>query len=204
MDKKIFCIMGASATGKTTLVNHMKKWGIEELRSTTTRAMRPGEINGESYYFVTKEEFDGMDKVEETFYSGNYYCLSKAEVDSKLMNNDFVSVVLDKEGVEQLKEKYRDMVVVIYLYSTIEEIIRRMNIRGDTFGSIISRIENYFKNKEGQNNDIADHIIRSKDLKLVIKQMKTIVRYEGYSWWNFLCGYFKYMWKKVFKLGGIK
>lgn len=46
---------------------------LAELVSHTTRAPRVGETNGKDYFFVTKEEFDKLAKVESTCYAGNYY-----------------------------------------------------------------------------------------------------------------------------------
>ncbi|MFW6377369.1 MAG: hypothetical protein ACOCZ5_01860 [bacterium] len=197
--KKIICLMGSSATGKTALANYMKRYSIPELISTTTRSPRKNESHGKTYYFVDDDAFDEINKVEETEYSGARYCLSKTEVDSELTYNDFVVVIVDREGVEQLKRKYRDMVRVIYLYSTPEEITKRMIKRGDSLEQVGKRLNNAIETGEYKNNYYADHIIRSNDLSLVKKHLKLILRYEGYPWWKILWGEFKYYLKGKLK-----
>ena len=86
MDKKIFLILGASGTGKTTLGKHFKKWGVSELVSCTTRKPRKNEIPGIAYYYISDKEFDKKDKVVSTKYSGNRYCITNKKVENKLKN----------------------------------------------------------------------------------------------------------------------
>jgi len=68
----IYILIGPSGSGKTAIGNNS---GLVELKSHTTRNKREGENEGNPYYFITEEEFFELDKVEETEYNGNYYCL---------------------------------------------------------------------------------------------------------------------------------
>ena len=60
MDKsKIFIISGPSGAGEDSIINALKaQFEIEKPITTTTREMRPGEVEGKNYYFLTKDEFE--------------------------------------------------------------------------------------------------------------------------------------------------
>ena len=61
---KIFFFSGPSGVGKGTLINHLRETRTDFVfpPSCTTRDPRPGEIDGETYYFITKQEFEAKIK----------------------------------------------------------------------------------------------------------------------------------------------
>jgi len=69
----IYVIIGPSGSGKTTLGDYFRSLGMNELVSHTTRKMRPGEVDGISYHYVTEEEISVIDKIEESVYAGIKY-----------------------------------------------------------------------------------------------------------------------------------
>ena len=76
---KLFVISGASGVGKSTVLKRVMEIR-PELRfsvSATTRAPRPGEVDGESYYFVTKEQFEQMNGTDIMTYAeqNSFYIL---------------------------------------------------------------------------------------------------------------------------------
>ena len=92
-------LTGASASGKTEIAKLLaKKYGIVKAVTHTSRAPRVGERNGVDYFFVSKEEFLALKEqnkfVETTFYNGNYYGTSKAQV------TDLKCVVVDPNGLK--------------------------------------------------------------------------------------------------------
>lgn len=80
---QIICIVGPSASGKTTLVrNYIKTYNslsnpISEILSTTTRNPRCGEFDGVDYNFVDLRAFHKLSKIEEAEYSGNFMVFQK-------------------------------------------------------------------------------------------------------------------------------
>ena len=85
---KILIIVGPSGVGKDTLMQKVfeKHPGFFKKGVThTSRKIREGEKEGFNYYYVTKEEFLKLDTegglVEHNFYNGNYYGLSKMELE---------------------------------------------------------------------------------------------------------------------------
>ncbi len=157
-------IVGASGSGKTSLGQQLKEMGINELISHTTREIRQGEIDGQTYYYITKEEFDKLDKLEQTCYSGNYYCLSRDEVERH--TEKVVYAIVDAKGVKQIQEKYgKSNTIVIYIKVTYLRMILRMLKRGDKITKIIQRIKNCIITREMKNHKLADIVIENKDLQ---------------------------------------
>jgi guanylate kinase/CYTH domain-containing protein len=177
-DRKIFILMGSSGSGKTTLGNYLKEIGIPEIVSHTTRKMRKGEIPGVTYYYITKEEFDKIEKIEWTEYpkgSGNFYCLSKQEVENKLSQYGRVFAITDVNGVMQLKTHYPNEVEVIYVYTSLEETERRMRARGDKEEKIQERLQHALQSGELLNYPYADYVIENNDLEESKKRLFQIV-----------------------------
>lgn len=171
----IYILIGPSGSGKTVIGNNTE---LTELKSHTTRSKREGESEGDPYYFITEEEFFELDKVEETEYDGNYYCLSRKEVNQKLEENEDVFVIMDREGIEQMLERYdEEKIKVIYITATKYEIIKRL-LKRDGFIKMVKRIYHALKTGEFNNSDIADLVINNKDgsLNKSIERVKSFVR----------------------------
>ena len=134
---KLFVISGASGVGKSTVLSQVMAQR-EDLRfsvSATTRAPRPGEVEGQSYYFVSKEQFQDMIAkdafVEFDAHMDNYYGTPKAQLEEKLMQG---SVILDIEpnGAFQVKKVCPEAVLIFITPPSVEELERRLRFRGDT------------------------------------------------------------------------
>ena len=134
---KLFVISGASGVGKSTVLKRVMS-AREDLKfsvSATTRAPRPGEVEGESYYFVTKEQFEDMIKrgefLEYDAHMGNYYGTPTNQADEKLKEG---SVILDIEpvGAFNVRKMRPDVVLIFIAPPSAEELQRRLAGRGDT------------------------------------------------------------------------
>ena len=134
---KLFVISGASGVGKSTVLRYVME-GREDLSfsvSATTRQARPGEVDGEHYYFVSQEKF--LQMIEENAFleydkhAANYYGTPAFQVEEKLQNG---SVILDIEpaGAKIVKEKRPDAVLIFIMPPSMEELERRLRGRGDT------------------------------------------------------------------------
>lgn len=107
MNNLIMTITGPSGSGKSTLEKMLKCKGMISLISTTTRQPRAGEVNGQSYYFITKDDFKRQREqglfVEEVEFNGEFYGLYKSEVDKlKLLNSPAV-IVVEPHGKGQIE-----------------------------------------------------------------------------------------------------
>ena len=134
---KLFVISGASGVGKSTVLSRVMA-RREDLRfsvSATTRAPRPGEVDGESYYFVTKEKFQEMiandEFLEYDAHMANYYGTPEGQLNEKLETG---SVILDIEpnGAFMVRKRREDATLIFIAPPSMEELLRRLVGRGDT------------------------------------------------------------------------
>lgn len=177
MDRKIFLFLGPSGSGKTTLGYFLRdELGIPELVSATTRAPRPGEINGVSYHFVTEEEFYKLDLLEDVVYSGSHYGTFKKEIDEKLDKCGIVYAIMNIDGVNVMKKHYGDAVKVIYCKCAPETLYDRMIERGDSKEKALERIQYLHSSGELTFDNFADLIIETdkediETCKIIIKDV---------------------------------
>lgn len=134
---KLFVISGASGVGKSTVLKQVMA-DRDDLRfsvSATTRSPRPGEVEGESYYFVTKERFEEMIAadafVEYDAHMDNYYGTPSDQLEEKMQNG---SVILDIEpnGAFNVRAKRPDATLIFIAPPSLEELEQRLRGRGDT------------------------------------------------------------------------
>ena len=134
---KLFIISGAGGVGKSTVLSRVMATR-DDLRfsvSATTRAPRPGEVDGESYYFVTREKFQDMidrnEFVEYDAHMDNFYGTPEAQLNEKLETG---SVILDIEpnGAFMVRKRRPDATLIFIAPPSMEELLRRLVGRGDT------------------------------------------------------------------------
>jgi len=134
---KLFVVSGASGVGKSTVLSRVMK-NREDLRfsvSATTRPARAGEVDGESYYFVSKDKFQDMiekhEFLEYDAHMDNYYGTPKAQLEEKLQVG---SVILDIEpnGAFNVRRERPDAVLIFIAPPSLEELESRLRGRGDT------------------------------------------------------------------------
>lgn len=143
----LFLITGASGSGKTSLSHKIQDDGYwKECISFTTRPIREadGEKDGVTYNFITREYFENnVDEfAEHVEYFGNYYGLSKEEIDSKLRDNKHAFAIVEYNGYQQLKKLYPDS-IGLFLYADKEDCKSNMLSRGDSIENVNNRLSTY-------------------------------------------------------------
>jgi len=201
----IYLLLGASGTGKTTLGNYLKQWGIPELISHTTRPMRQGESEGNPYYFVTDEEFRNTEMIETTYYNHNWYGTSRAEVERVLGESNTAFSIVDAKGVDQFINAFYDQVKVIYIWVEPAEAMRRMGNRGDNEDDIIRRIKQARNDNEFENHCFADYCIVNRNLDDSLKQLRAIVQEDLDTKYldRILNRFHQQKWKGIHKYGQV-
>ena len=134
---KLFVISGASGVGKSTVLKAVMeaRKDLSFSVSATTRAPRPGEVDGVSYYFISRETFQEMIKadafVEYDAHMDNYYGTPKAQLEEKLVDTH---VILDIEpnGAFNVRKSCPSAVLIFIAPPSVEELERRLRGRGDT------------------------------------------------------------------------
>ncbi len=141
----IFIVSAPSGAGKTSLVRQ----AIEELKeltvavSHTTRAQRPGEINGVHYHFVSREQFEQMiDSDQFLEYAevfGNFYGTSMDSVNTSLGRGLDVILEIDWQGAKQVRKMLSEVISVFILPPSRQTLIERLQGRGQDSADVIER-----------------------------------------------------------------
>ena len=134
---KLFVISGASGVGKSTVLAKVMA-GRGDLKfsvSATTRSPRPSEVEGVSYYFVTKERFEEMIRqdafLEYDGHMDNFYGTPEKQVDEKLQCGSVI-LDIDPNGAFQVQQKRKDAVLIFITPPSMEALQQRLQGRGDT------------------------------------------------------------------------
>jgi guanylate kinase len=159
----IFLITAPSGAGKTTMVKELQSQGIwEECISHTTRPMRDGEINGDTYHFVEEDDFveayQAGEFAEKVEYDGNYYGITHEEINRVIKNGKHVAIIVEYEGYKQIKELYPEA-IGIFLYMSKEDCMANMLLRGDSLEKATSRINKY--EDEMKNRNEYDYVVKN-------------------------------------------
>lgn len=175
LDAVMFCygyktpldLYGISCSVVASSVPRYDDVKLRELVSHTTRQPRVGEVNGVDYYYITEDEFAGIEKIESTEYAGNHYCLAVSEVD-KLSDNELGIVIVDQHGVsyiEAFADKCDDVElfkIFVKLDSATSEA--RMQGRGDKADRIAARLaQQQEKNEYAPNVDKYNLVLDGTD-----------------------------------------
>lgn len=126
-------ISGPSGAGKTQIIMSLRSihQEISEGIGYTTRKQRPNEINGEEYYFVTKETFQKMisrqEFIEYTMYLHEYYGMPISELKKSQKQLKIFNVGLS--SAMAIKEKFPHAITIYILPPNEEELLRRLGSR---------------------------------------------------------------------------
>lgn len=119
---KVIVIAGPSGSGKTTVINHLVERAQHATRLTTatTRMPRPGEVDGDDYFFFSMDRFDaelGRGNIQGQrfvpLYGGVHYGIYLPELKKKLETFDTVFAPVDITGAEYLKSAYGALTIFI-------------------------------------------------------------------------------------------
>ena len=157
--KNIFILVGPSASGKSSLVSELlkKESTVCQTISYTTRLPRH---KGESYHFITEEEFFKKEKegffAEVTRYKGAYYGTAWDELEVFRTGKQLLSI-LDINGALRIKKRYPDDTSLLYIDRPKEDCIRSILQRKLPLDITVSRIAGL--EEEQKNKNFCDYII---------------------------------------------
>jgi guanylate kinase len=169
-----------SGAGKTT-ISHMLLERDAEIRlsiSATTRPIRPGEVDGEHYHFVSAADFDRMVEADE-FYEwahvfGHRYGTPKAAIRAGLKAGHDFLFDIDWQGTQQL---YQNVVRVFILPPSLDELHRRLTGRGtDSPKVIAARMER--ARAEISHWDGYDYVVVNDDVEACFAKVREILHAE--------------------------
>ncbi|MFH1094557.1 MAG: guanylate kinase [Candidatus Omnitrophota bacterium] len=177
---RLFVVSAPSGTGKTTLCEQIVKCvpGVVQSVSVTTRKKRPGEKEGENYFFVSISEFKKRLKnnefIEHAKVFDNYYGTLRNFVESNLNKNKDVVLTIDVQGAMQIKRNFKkDGVFIFILPPSIKHLRRRLEKRKTDSNMQINQRLRVAK-KELTFLKYYDYEVINDDIKTAFEQLKAI------------------------------
>lgn len=180
----VVVVMAPMGSGKGTIVQRaLSNYpDMYHTVSCTSRPVRPREINGQHYHFVTPEEFDKKiaagDFLEWAEFAGNKYGTLKSEIIPKLADCGIVILEIELQGVEQLLELLpREHLTIVYIESGGWEVLKKRAEMRAPMGEeeLAARHERFLL--EQQAKPLADVIINNTaDLELAHAEFDQVIK----------------------------
>ncbi len=180
----LIVVSGFSGAGKGTIMKALLDKYEETYAlsvSATTRAPRPGEVEGREYFFRTVEEFEKMiakeDLIEYAKYVDNYYGTPRTYVEEQLERGRDVILEIEIQGALKVKEKFPETLLLFVTPPSAAELKRRLEGRGtETPEVIASRMKR--AREEAEYMDRYDYLIINDDLNECVEEMHQIIQGE--------------------------
>ena len=179
-------LSGVSGAGKDTIKKALiaRMDNVISLPSYTSRAPRDGEINGEIYNFVSKEEFEKMIDNNELYeydvHHDNYYGTSKVLLNEKIKSGKIIVKDIDVNGKENLVKLLKNdtRIITIFLKVPKEILQKRLENRIDKpdYKQITLRLNrfDYEESKIG----MYDYVIKNNDFEKTVNIIQAIIKSE--------------------------
>ncbi len=176
-------VSGFSGAGKGTVMKAlMNKYDNYALSiSATSRAPRPGEMEGREYFYKSVEEFEKMiaddELIEYAQYVGNYYGTPKAYVEKMLGEGKDVILEIELQGAMKVKDKMPDTVLIFITPPTAEELKNRLVGRGtEDEATINARLKRAAEEAEYMDN--YDYLLINDDLETCVDNLHELIQSE--------------------------
>lgn len=179
----LIVVSAPSGTGKGAIIEKLLEndKNITHSVSATTRKPRKGEIEGVSYYFMDKLEFEEMisnnNLLEWDEYCNNYYGTPKKYIDDITSKGGDVILDITVAGAVNIKKECPEAVMIFVLPPSIKELERRITGRGtDSPEAIKTRLD--YAYAEFKHVDNYEYVVVNDDLELAVSEVENIVTAE--------------------------
>lgn len=181
----LFTISAPSGAGKTSLVKALLEKRAESVTvcvSHSTRAIRPGEVDGQAYHFVALEVFDQMiandEFLEHARVFDNCYGTARASVDALLASGRHVILEIDWQGARQVKAKMPETISIFILPPSREALERRLRDRGTDDETTISRRMRDADREMSHYHD-AEYLVINDEFEQALFDLDAIIHTQG-------------------------
>ena len=144
----------------------------------TTRSPRPGEKEGESYFFVTKEQFEKTIEengfIEYAQYVGNYYGTPRAYVEEQMRSGKDVILEIEIQGAHKVKALYPDAILIFVTPPSAQILKERLTGRGTETAEVIKkRMDRAAQESEGIED--YDYIAVNDDIETCVSNVRGMI-----------------------------
>lgn len=178
---QLIVFSGPSGVGKgTILARYMAgRQDICYSVSATTRQPRPGEVDGQQYFFLSREEFEGLiengQMLEHAQYSGNYYGTPRRFVEEKLGAGVDVVLEIEVQGAAKVKAACPEALLIFVLPPSYAELRSRLTGRGTEDAATVQRRLDAALGEMCQ-ADQYDYVIVNDDLDRAVEDLAAVVK----------------------------
>jgi len=181
----LFTISAPSGAGKTSLVKALLEKRAESVTvcvSHSTRAIRPGEVDGEAYHFVSLERFKQMvgddEFLEHAQVFDNFYGTARSSVEKLLASGKHVILEIDWQGARQVKAKMPETVSIYILPPSREELEQRLRARGTDDETVIERRMRDADREMSHYHD-AEYLVINDNFEQALFDLEAIIHTQG-------------------------
>jgi guanylate kinase len=175
----LFVVSAPSGAGKTTLVRRVIEQlpGVSLSVSCTTRAPRPDEQEGTDYFFITRDEFNAMERagkfLEWAQVHSDLYGTPRANM-VKLQHGEDLVLEIDTQGARKVREELPDGVLIFIRPPSLEVLRKRLQTRGgDSDEAMHARLQN--AQKELDQMAWYDYIVVNDDIEEATRHLASII-----------------------------
>src|SRR5262245_38949108 len=185
---KLIVISGPAGAGKTTIVRRLmeqERGNLELSVSATTRAPRPGEIDGVSYHYLSPDDFAQRREVGEFLecaevYPGLWYGTLRSAVAPSLAAGKSVLLEIDVQGMRSVVANYPTAITMFILPPSWEVLEQRLRGRKtETEASVQRRLE--VARRELAAAGEYQHQIVNHDVESAVRQIRAIVHGDDHT-----------------------
>jgi guanylate kinase len=179
----LFIVSAPSGAGKTSLLRELVPADPRLVMSVShaTRAMRPGEKDGEHYHFVSVERFEELVEsgafLEHARVFDNYYGTSEAGVREQIAAGLDVVLEIDWQGARQVRQRFPEAVSVFIAPPDIEALRERLSNRGQDSVEIVERRMADARNELAHYPEY-DYLVINDDFAVALADLQAVVRAE--------------------------
>lgn len=177
---QLYVVSGPSGCGKDSIVQQLlqKRDDLWLSVSCTSRDMRPKEINGVDYFFVTAKEFEEKIKegqfLEYAKYADNYYGTPKDEIEKHLAQGQDVILVIEIQGALKIKTLLPDTIFIFILPPSMKELRKRLENRNTESKE---KIDKRFRRAYEEINEVSNYnyVVINDNLEIAVNKVEAIL-----------------------------
>jgi len=174
-------ISGPSGVGKDTIIQRLLELdpNLKYSVSCTTRAPRPGEVDGVNYSFVSRERFEELlaqgHFLEHASYDGNLYGTPAAPVEAARAAAQDIVLKIEVQGALQVRKRAPDAIFIFIAPPTNEELARRQELRSSETRQDMTERRRIAEKEMTYARDY-DHVVVNDDLDRAVAEVLAIIR----------------------------